>query len=376
MKSVLRFLAGAAILTVGIFVMNGLIGMKTDPPVSSRPVMVRPVRAMPIALGDNRPSTPIEGRVDAMYRMSLFAEVNGVLSIGGKEFREGMKFAKGETLLRLDDSEPRAALVAQRSAFLQLLSGIMADVQMDFPESAAKWMAYLKNFDVASPLAEWPELSDERERLFMANRGVLGAYHNIRSAEERLSKYSIVAPFDGVLVEAVVQPGALVRSGQPLGTLVGDGAFEIKSAVHARYLETIAKGDSVSFQEESGRQVATGRVVRMASNVDASTQSASIFCQVQPSGTMPLRDGRYLSGQVVSAAISNSCSIRVDLLSTDDELFVLQESADSWTLRSQSVEVLFRSQEVAIVLGLKEGTLILAEPVNGTYDGMPVSLIQ
>lgn len=356
--------------------MNGLIGMKTDPPVSSRPVMVRPVRAMPIALGDNRPSTPIEGRVDAMYRMSLFAEVNGVLSIGGKEFREGMKFAKGETLLRLDDSEPRAALVAQRSAFLQLLSGIMADVQMDFPESAAKWMAYLKNFDVASPLAEWPELSDERERLFMANRGVLGAYHNIRSAEERLSKYSIVAPFDGVLVEAVVQPGALVRSGQPLGTLVGDGAFEIKSAVHARYLETIAKGDSVSFQEESGRQVATGRVVRMASNVDASTQSASIFCQVQPSGTMPLRDGRYLSGQVVSAAISNSCSIRVDLLSTDDELFVLQESADSWTLRSQSVEVLFRSQEVAIVLGLKEGTLILAEPVNGTYDGMPVSLIQ
>ena len=106
MKTVLRFLAGASILAVGVFVMNGLIGMKTDPPVSSRPVMARPVKAKPIALGNNRPSTSIEGRVDAMYRMSLFAEVNGVLSIGGKEFREGMKFAKGETLLRLDDSEP------------------------------------------------------------------------------------------------------------------------------------------------------------------------------------------------------------------------------------------------------------------------------
>jgi len=375
-KSVLRFLAGVAILAVGVFVMNGLIGMKTDPPVSSRPVMARPVKATPIVLGDNRPSTSIEGRVDAMYRMSLFAEVSGVLSIGGKEFREGMKFAKGETLLRLDDSEPRAALAAQRSAFLQLLSGIMADVQMDFPESAPKWMAYLRSFDVASAIPDWPELNDERERLFITNRGVLAAYHNIRSAEERLSKFSIVSPFDGVLVEAAVQPGSLVRSGQPLGTLVGDGAFEIKSAVHARYLEAIAKGDSVSFQEESGRQVATGRVVRMASNVDVSTQSASIFCQVQPSGTMPLRDGRYLSGQVVSAPISNSCSIPVDLLSADNELFVLQGSADSWTLRSRTVEVLYRSQEVAIVRGLNEGTLILAEPMNGTYDGMPVSLIQ
>lgn len=376
MKSILRFVAGLAILAVGIFVMKGLVGMKTEPPVKSRPVTARPVKATEVVLVANQPHTPIEGRVDALYRMSLFAEVNGVLAIGGKEFREGTRFRRGEVILRMDDGEPRAALVAQRSQFLQSLSVALADLRVDFPEAWSAWMDYVESFDVTEAMAPLPEPRDQRERLFLANRGILSSYHNIRSAEERLAKFQVVAPFDGVMTEAFVQPGGLVRAGQPMGTFVGDGAFEVKSAVHARYLPVLAAGDSVAFFEESGIQVAVGQVNRIASNVDPATQSASVFCGIRAVESDQLRDGRYLSGAIVSAPIPESFPLRVDLISPSNTLFVVSEENDEQVLRERKVEVLFRSQEIAIVRGLADGSRVLAEPMNGTYDGMPVNIVE
>lgn len=376
MKSILRFVAGLAILAVGIFVMKGLVGMKTDPPVKSRPVTARPVKATEVVLDANQPHTPIEGRVDALYRMSLFAEVNGVLAIGGKEFREGTRFRRGEVILRLDDGEPRAALVAQRSQFLQSLSVALADLRVDFPEAWSAWMGYVEAFDVTEAMAPLPEPRDQRERLFLANRGILSSYHNIRSAEERLAKFQVVAPFDGVMTEAFVQPGGLVRAGQPMGTFVGDGAFEVKSAVHARYLPVLTVGDSVAFSEESGIQVAVGQVNRIASNVDPATQSASVFCGIRAVESDQLRDGRYLSGAIVSIPIPESFALRVDLISPSNTLYVVSEENDQQVLRERKVEVLFRSQEIAIVRGLADGSRVLAEPMNGTYDGMPVNIVE
>jgi multidrug efflux pump subunit AcrA (membrane-fusion protein) len=375
-KSILRFVAGLAILAVGIFVMKGLVGMKTEPPVKSRPVTARPVKATEVVLVANQPHTPIEGRVDALYRMSLFAEVNGVLAIGGKEFREGTRFRRGEVILRMDDREPRSALVAQRSQFLQSLSVALADLRVDFPEAWSAWMDYVESFDVTKAMAPLPEPRDQRERLFLANRGILSSYHNIRSAEERLAKFQVVAPFDGVMTEAFVQPGGLVRAGQPMGTFVGDGAFEVKSAVHARYLPVLAAGDSVAFFEESGIQVAVGQVNRIASNVDPATQSASVFCGIRAVESDQLRDGRYLSGAIVSTPILESFALRVDLISPSNTLFVVSEENDEQVLRERKVEVLFRSQEIAIVRGLADGFRVLAEPMNGTYDGMPVNIVE
>lgn len=356
--------------------MKGLVGMKTDPPVKSRPVMARPVKATDVVLAANRPETPIEGRVDALYRMSLFAEVNGVLAIGGKEFREGTRFRRGEVILRMDDSEPRAALVAQRSQFLQSLSGALADLRVDFPEAWPAWMDYVASFEATESIAVLPEARDQRERLFLANRGILSSYHSIRSAEERLAKYQVLAPFDGVLTETMVQPGGLVRAGQPMGTFVGDGAFEVKSAVHARYLPVLAAGDSVAFFEESGAQVAVGQLDRIASNVDAATQSASVFCGVRATDAAQLRDGRYLSGAIFSEPIAESFALRVDLISPSNTLFVVAIEGDQEVLRERKVEVLYRSQETAIVRGLAEGSRVLAEPMNGTYDGMPVNIVE
>ena len=86
-KTVLRGLAGLAILAVGIFVMNALIGLKGTPPVKPRPAVARMVKVAEARPDTLVPTVGIEGRVQALNRMTVLSEVSGALPVGGKEFR-------------------------------------------------------------------------------------------------------------------------------------------------------------------------------------------------------------------------------------------------------------------------------------------------
>ncbi|MGB1384739.1 MAG: efflux RND transporter periplasmic adaptor subunit [Flavobacteriales bacterium] len=371
--SLLRALAGLAILAFGIFVMNALIGMKGTPPVKPRSASARMVKAMDATSGNLAPEVRIEGRVQALNRMTVLSEVNGMLPVGGKEFREGVAFAEGEAMLRVDDSELRASLVAQRSQWLQLLAGSLADLQVDFPDRAEVWMDYVKSLRVESRLAELPEPATDRERLYLTSRGIVSGYHNIRANEERLDKFTVRAPFDGVVVGAQVQPGSMVRAGQPLGTLVGTGTFEVKSAVHARHLPRLSEGDAVSLVDESGAEVANGRVARISGSVDPTTQSASVFCEVSEMPGQPLRDGRFLSGVVFGDELEGVMALNEALLEGNgSQVYVIRDGK----LEMADVEVVHRDADVVLVRGLVPGTKILAEPISGAYVGLLVDVVQ
>ena len=366
----LRFLAGLAILVLGLMITRKLIGGKEDSPAQPQKSAARPAKVMEVTPGSAIPLTPLEGRVEAWQRMDVIAEVNGVLQLGGKEFREGVRFKAGETLLRLDDGEWRASVEAERGKFLQALGGALADIQTDFPDRSGVWESYIASVEISKTLPELPQPASQRERLFLANRGITASFHAIRSAEVRGGKYNLVAPFSGVVGTANVDPGALVRAGTPLGTFVGEGDFEIKSAIHARYLPTLAVGDAVEFFEENGDLVAQGKVARLASQVDASTQSASVFCKIEPlSGKgMVLRDGRYLTGQAKSKPMLDVVEIPLNLLLPGDAVFCVKEGR----LVKIPVQVKFRGANTVLVGGLSAGTVLLAEPVSGAFEGMEI----
>ena len=354
-------------------VMNALIGMKGTPPVKPRSASARLVKVMPALSADLAPQVSIEGRVQALNRMTVLSEVNGVLPVGGKEFREGVAYGEDEAMLRLDDSELRASLVAQRSQWLQLLAGALADLQVDFPDRADVWFDLVQTLDVTAALPPLPEAASDRERLYLTSRGIVSGYHNIKANEARLEKFTVRAPFEGVVVGAQVQPGSMVRAGQPVGTLVGTGTYEVKSAVHARHLSLLKSGNVVALHDETVAVVASGEVSRISGNVDPTTQSASVFCEVTSKDGRALRDGRFLSGHVEGRPLEDVMALNEVLLTGNGtEVFVVKDGL----LALVPVEVLHRDADVVLVRGLEEGMQVLAEPVSGAYEGMLVERAQ
>ena len=372
LQKVLRLLAGVLILFVGFFMMQSLIGMKQSPSVTLPETMARPVRTTVVINTQVTPKVPVEGRVQAWNRIDLFAEVNGVLSLMGEDFREGKSFKEGEVILNLDDSESRSNLKSARSVYLQLVTGMLASIQVDFPERIEIWEQYVESIDVTKALPSLPTPESKREEYFIVNRGVQASFYSIKASEERVSKFTVRAPFDGFVAQALVKPGALVRAGQPLGLFVGKDVYEIQTAVHSRYLATIKTGDKVIFHDENDLVVAEGKVDRIAGNVNASTQSATVFCKVRASENRQdqMRDGRYLSGFIESSEIENAFEIQRNLIDGEEKVFVVNSNE----LEKMSVVQEFRSIETAIVSGMPNGTLILSDPVTGAYLGMPVSV--
>ena len=372
LQKVLRLLAGVLILFVGFFMMQSLIGMKQSPSVTLPETMARPVRTTVVFNTQVTPKVPVEGRVQAWNRIDLFAEVNGVLSLMGEDFREGKSFKEGEIILNLDDSESRSNLTSARSVYLQLVTGMLASIQVDFPERIEIWEQYVESIDVTKALPSLPTPESKREEYFIVNRGVQASFYNIKASEERVSKFTVRAPFDGFVAQALVKPGALVRAGQPLGLFVGTDVYEIQTAVHSRYLATVNIGDKVLFHDENDVLVAEGKVDRIAGNVNTSTQSATVFCKVRASANRQdqMRDGRYLSGVIESSEIKNAFEIQMNLIDGEGKVFVINSNQ----LDKMSVVQEFRSIETAIVSGIPNGTLILSDPITGSYLGMPVSV--
>lgn len=369
LKSILRAIAGIAILGTGIFVAKSLIGMKGAPPVSSSPRKVKLVKVMPAAPAELAPITYIQGRAVAKNKIEIYAEVSGILLPQSKEFREGVRFGAGETMLRIDGEELRMSLIAQRSAFLQALTATLADFKVDYPNSYEEWRQYTAGFKVNESLKPLPATKTDQEKFFISNRGILNQYYTIQASEERLSKYSVSAPFSGEVAQGLVTDGSLIRVGQKLGEFVGSGTFEIESAISAAALTIVRVGDLVNFTTESDGRRYTGKVARILETIDPATQSARVFCSVNGEG---LRDGMYLSGEINSAPLAESVRLNIELLQPNNSIYIVEDTV----LRLTPVSVAYRSERDFIVTGIRPGTSILAEQVNNAFDGMTVKVAQ
>ena len=78
---------------------------------------------------------------------------------------------------------------------------MLPDIKIDYAENFNEWKSYFDNLSVENPISKLPNSSSEKENLFLVGRGIESAYYKAKNLEERLSKYKIKAPFDGILVK-------------------------------------------------------------------------------------------------------------------------------------------------------------------------------
>jgi membrane fusion protein, multidrug efflux system len=368
-KRRLTIVLGLLLIVGGIGTCRKLASSKAAPPRNEALAGARAVRTLIAQNGPVRLSIPITGRLRATDRMLINAEVGGTLQRTGKTFREGYAFRQGEVLFRIDNSEVRAQLNAQQSAFLRTLVQLIPDLRLDLPEVSAKWEAYLKSVPVEGQLPVLPELDSEQERNYLAGRGVLDQYYNIRAVYERLEKFTITAPFDGVVVNAAVEPGTIVTPGTRLGEFIAPGSLELETAIGAGELDLVKVGDTLRLTSTEGPGTWLGRIIRVGEVIDATTQTVRLFVGVQGKG---LRDGQYLSGTIEAGTLSDAVSVPRSALLENGALFSVKDSA----LVERSVDVLHQGVERAAVRGLVDGETVVIDRMSGAHEGMRVAPVR
>jgi multidrug efflux pump subunit AcrA (membrane-fusion protein) len=366
MKKIITSLIGLALVVGAIIVFKSLINSKPErrqrPDKVIKTVYVDKVinREIPITIN-------AKGNLVAKNRIDLFSEVQGVLLTTDKEFKPGTFYQKGEAIVKMNSDEFYANLQANKSIFFNSLTAIMPDIQLDYPDAYDKWKRYLDQFDMDGPLKALPDFNSDKEKFFVSGRGILSNYYSVNNMEVKLSKYVLKAPYNGVLTEASVNPGTLIRPGQKLGEFINTNTYEMAVSIKSAYRDMLAVGKPVQLFNLENTQSWTGKVVRINGKVDTQTQTIKVFIEVKGKA---LKEGQYLEINLQAKTEQNAFEIPRNLLVDETKMYVVKDSI----LELIDIHPLFENKNSIVIRGLDDNTFYLSKPVPGAYSGMRVKI--
>ncbi len=355
----------AIVVLVGGYVLKNVLSEQKVPPPRKNKSTTMTVATQTIQNGEIPLAIESTGKLSAYQRIEIYAEVSGTLLPESNRFRAGNRYTKGQVLIHMDDTEARANLIAQKSTFISLLSASLADIKFDYPDAFAKWEKYLKSVDVERPIPALPKTDSEQEKLFLTSRNIYTSYYNIQSAETRLSKYLIVAPFDGMVSESNLLPGTLVRVGQKLGEFIQTAEYELEISLNIKDMTFLSVGDKVKLRSDEIPGTWEGTVSRVNNRIDPSTQSVQVYILTRGE---KLRDGMFLTAEVSTESVAEAALLSRRLIRPDESVFAIRDSV----LFLLPVEVVRFQSGDAIVRGLPNGTVLPLEPILGAHEGMKV----
>ncbi len=366
-RSIISMVFGLILLVGFIFLAKSIAGGKKKPEQVFNKV-VQSVYVDTVKNSDIAIQIDATGNIQAQKKIELYAEVQGIFKSSSNLFKPGQKYNAGSTLLSIDDSEYKASLIAARSGLYNQITAMMPDLNLDYPNIAQKWKAYLSSFDINNSAPSLPGFENDQEKYFVSGKGIVNSYYNVKNMEERLSKYRIAAPFSGILTEALVTEGALIRSGQKLGEFIDPSKYELELAVNESYKDLLKIGNKVKLNNVDGSKNYTGTVKRVNSIIDASTQSIQAFVEVSGKD---LNEGMYLEAQLEGKLESNVFEISRKLLLDNKNVYAVKDS----TLFLQAVKPIYFTEQTAIVKGIPDGTIILSKSTPSAHSGMVVKII-
>jgi len=366
MRKIILSILGVVLVIAAIFVAKSIIDSNTK----ERPPAKKVIKSVYVQKVDNGTVPiviPANGTVTALQKTSLFSEVEGIFRSSSKPFRPGQEYSKGQVLLRIDAVEYAANVRASKSELYNKIASVMPDLRLDYPDDFKKWETYLNNFDVNRILAPLPKPSSDQENYFISGRGIVSGYYNIKNLETRLNKFTIVAPYNGVLTDAVVTEGSLVRPGQRLGEFIDPSAYELEVAIRKSFSDLLKVGEEVDLKNLEGTQQFKGKVSRVNSKIDANSQTVQVFIKIEDA---KVKEGMYLEASVAARNVENATSIPRNLLVSQNKVYVVENNV----LQLAEINAVHFTSESVIITGLENGTQLISAPVPGAFVGMPVEI--
>ena len=369
-KSLVSIGFGLVLLIVGIFVSNLIIDLNKSEPTYNNNSLTS-VYVEVVKNGSNEIEIERNGKLQSSNRISIISEIKGTKKKNrNKNFKEGENYKKGEIIIEINSDEFNSTVKQSRSELKNLIASVLPDIKIDYSENFDKWKRYFDNLTVENPISKMPDSSSEKENLFLVGRGIESAYYKVKNLEERLSKYKIKAPFDGILVKGNISDGAYIVPNQMLGEFIDPNNFEVSVNIPVNHIEKIKLNQSVSIIYNDNKNTITGNIKRINRKVDEMTQTIKIFIEFNNKN---LFEGKFVEVKIPMGIIPNSQIISRSLLINDKYVFIANEDDK---ISKINVKPLFYNKENVIVTGLDDGTRLITSNVSDIYEGMKIKVVQ
>jgi RND family efflux transporter MFP subunit len=222
-----------------------------------------PLLDTPPAASHSASGNEARGVLRARDQAMLASELSG--RVVELPFSEGESFSKGDTLARFDCSAYQAQLGAAQAASRGAGEELSHNRQLASLNSVGR-------FEVARAEAKVAETQSQAQ-----------VY------QVQVKRCSVIAPYDGQVVERKVQRFESVAAGAPLLSIVDNHTLEIHVLVPSRWMGKLKIGQTFSFVPDETGQPLTATLKRLGARIDEGSQTLLVVA------SLPKADG-LLSG--------------------------------------------------------------------------------
>ena len=354
-----------------------LLGQVQPDPIEEAPapdviVEILTPKDFQIQISSNGTTTPLTQTV-------LTAEVGGEVIYRSKKFSEGSSVIEGEILAKIDDTDLQ---LQYKNALLQLAN---AEVQysLQLAEAEVAKEAWEKIGDgVASDLTlKKPQLKQAEALLEVAKA-------QVSSAEKKLNKTEIVAPYAGRIQSVNIDLGTTIIPGQPVGALYTSSEIEVTLAVKDNDLQFLSipmDGRKLDPSEQAlveiksfykgKNQTWIGRLERVDGVIDPITRMINLIAVFKndfietDKPNLPI--GLFVEAQIDGIILKDIFSIPVNAISENNEVYIVNNDSE---LVSRNLSILKKYSDFVIVKdGLKAGERIVISKLSTASNGIKVN---
>ena len=308
------------------------------------------------------------GRVVSLNNITISSEVQGRL-IGVNAFKKGTEIKRGDVIFSVKNTDIKHLIDAKKSRFMSLVSSNLADIKLDYNTEYPKWEIFFNAINIENNLPDFPEMRSAKEKNYIISRSILAEYLSIKSDEEKLSKYTVYAPFDGTITKSYSDIGGNVNPGSPVIDFIRKGKMEIELSVNTSEINFINIGDKVNFIENGNTY--KGQVIRKGNFVNSSTQNISVFTSIDVDENS-LYNGMYVNATIITKGIDNVCKLPRRSIFKKNKVFIIDKNNE---LKIKEVNIISYQGDDVVVDNLSNNTLIVNEPLVNINEGTIVKPI-
>jgi RND family efflux transporter MFP subunit len=219
------------------------------------------------------------------------------------------------------------------------------------------------------------QLSAARARAAAAMAAQEAARSGVEAAGVALSYATLVAPFDGVVTQRLVDPGSMAIPGTPLLTIEDPKALRLEVAIDEARSGGAALGQSAEscFEpdpSQSSRRCVPGRVTEMG-RLDPS--SHSVVVKIDLSGEAGVRSGMFGRARFEGPPRQTITAPSSAVVRRGQLAFAFTVDAEN-RARLQPLSLGEASgDQLEVLSGLREGDRIVLDPPPAVSDGVAVT---
>lgn len=361
------------ILLVTVLVTFGIIKAMKKPETKKAADTTMAVLAAPAQLENVQLMVTAQGEARPRTQIDLVPEVAGKVVYVSPNFIDGGIFKQGETLLQIEDSDYKVAVIRAQAGVAQAEQALVREKAEG--EIARQDWEELGSGDPSALTLRKPQLQQAQATL-------LAAKAELQQTNLQLKRTAVQAPFDGRVITKNSDLGQFVAPGARLGRIFSTDIAEVRLALSDNDLAKLdlpiayvadsretAPDVKLSAIIAGQNRVWQGKIMRTDSTYDTQTRAMYAIAEVvapyatgAAEGNFPLAPGMFVDAEIAGYQMNDVIVLPRGGLRPENKIYVVDDQGKA-TIRD-AIVVDTDAQRAVVRSGVEAGELVIISPLE------------